>query len=99
MIVDPTVRFEQDGQLVIKVDEEKRTIYIPCIPHFSERYNIPVAALEVKGLLFGARGTSFKFTSRPTLLRTLKFTNDDIRKNVSPHIERFIVHFTQSFIF
>ena len=53
------------------------TIYSPYIPHFSERYNIPVAAWEVKGL-FGARGTSFKFTG--TLLRSLKFTNDDIRK-------------------
>ena len=50
----------------------------PCIPHFIERYNIHVAAWKVKGLLFGARGTSFKFTS--TLLRTLKFTNNDIRK-------------------
>ena len=63
MILDPTVRFEQDGQQAIKVDEEKRTIYSPCIPHFSERYNIPVAAWEVKSLLFDARGTSFKFTS------------------------------------
>ena len=79
MILHPTVRFEQDGQQAIKVDEEKRTIYSPCcIPHFSERYNIPVAVWEVKGLLFGARGTSFKFTS--SLLRNLKFTNDDIRK-------------------
>ena len=57
MILDPTVRFELDGQQAIKVNEEKRTIYSPCIPHFSERYNIPVAAWEVKVLLFGAHGT------------------------------------------
>ena len=44
LILDPTIRFEQDGQQALKVDEEKKDIYIPCIPHLSERYNIPVHA-------------------------------------------------------
>lgn len=51
---------EQDNQQAVRVDEEKKAIYQPCIPHFSERYNLNAKAWVVKGLLFGARGTAFK---------------------------------------
>ncbi|KAJ4425966.1 hypothetical protein ANN_27592 [Periplaneta americana] len=38
LILDPTVRFEKDEQQANNVNDEKKTIYNPCIPHFSERY-------------------------------------------------------------
>ena len=63
LILDPTVRLEQDATQAIHVHEEKEAIYRPCIPHFSERYNLPVNAWTVKGLLFGSRGAAFGFTT------------------------------------
>ena len=62
MILDPTVLFETNYQQAIQVDEEKRSIYEPCIPYFSVKYNIPVEKWSVIGLLFGARGSLPKFT-------------------------------------
>ncbi|KAJ4445957.1 hypothetical protein ANN_12643 [Periplaneta americana] len=62
LILDPTVRFEKDDQQANNVNNEKKSIYNPCIPHFSERYKMNINTWEVKGLLFGARGTSFKLT-------------------------------------
>lgn len=85
LILDPTVRMEQNEQQAIQVDQEKKSIYIPCIPHLSERYNLPVNAWDVKGLLFGARGTSFKFTS--SYLQSLSFTYRDI-VNISTNVLR-----------
>lgn len=63
LILDPTIRMEQDGEQAIRVNTEKETIYRPCIPHFSERYNLPVNAWAVKGLLFGSRGTAYQWTA------------------------------------
>ena len=62
MTLDPTVRFERNCQQAIQVDEEKRSIYEPCIPCFSVKYNIPVEKWSIIGLLFGARGFLPKFT-------------------------------------
>lgn len=78
LILDPTVRFEKDDQQANNVNDEKKSIYNPCIPHFSERYKMNINTWEVKGLLFGARGTSFKLTK--TILLSLKFSNEDINK-------------------
>ena len=78
LILDPTIRFETDGQQSSQVNEEKKAIYNPCIPHFSERYKIPINAWEVMGLLFGARGTSFKLTRN--FLTSLKISNADYDK-------------------
>ncbi|KAJ4429566.1 hypothetical protein ANN_21735 [Periplaneta americana] len=76
LILDPTVRFEKDDQQANNVNDEKKSIYNPCIPHFSGRYKMNINTWEVKGLLFGARGTSFKLTK--TILLSLKFSNEDI---------------------
>ncbi|KAJ4447333.1 hypothetical protein ANN_09337 [Periplaneta americana] len=35
LILDPTVRFEKDDQQANNVDNEKKSIYNPCIPHFN----------------------------------------------------------------
>ncbi|KAJ4437949.1 hypothetical protein ANN_13888 [Periplaneta americana] len=35
LIFDPTVRFEKDDQQVNNVNDEKKSIYSPCIPHFN----------------------------------------------------------------
>ncbi|KAJ4427832.1 hypothetical protein ANN_25611 [Periplaneta americana] len=78
LILDPTVRFEEDDQQANNVNDEKKSIYNPCIPHFSERYKMNINTWEVKGLLFGARGTSFQLTE--TILLSLKFSNEDINK-------------------
>ncbi|KAJ4434089.1 hypothetical protein ANN_16409 [Periplaneta americana] len=51
LILDPTVRFEKDDQQANNVNDEKKSIYNPCIPHFSERYKMNINTWEVKGLL------------------------------------------------
>ena len=78
LILDPTVRMEQNVQQAIQVSEEKETIYRPCIPHFSESYNIPVHAWEVKGLLFGARGSCYKYTNN--YLKSIGVPEHDIAR-------------------
>ncbi|KAJ4449292.1 hypothetical protein ANN_00690 [Periplaneta americana] len=55
LILEPTVRFEKDDQQANNVNDEKKSIYNPCIPHFSERYKMNINTWEVKGLLFGSR--------------------------------------------
>ena len=49
VILDPTVGFEQGIQQAMVVDEEKQAIYLPCIPHSSERYK---ATLYMDGIWF-----------------------------------------------
>ncbi|PSN30198.1 hypothetical protein C0J52_26769, partial [Blattella germanica] len=63
LILDPTIRMEQDCKQAIRVNTEKETIYRPCRPHFSERYNLSVNAWAVKGLLFGSHGTAYQWTA------------------------------------
>ena len=47
VILDPTVRFEQDIQQPMVVDEEKRTMYLSCIPHLSESFKATDNTWEV----------------------------------------------------
>ena len=77
MILDPTVRFKQDIQQAMVVDEEKRAIYLPCIPHLSESYKATDYTWEVYGLLFGARGSSYKYTR--DILTKFKVTKTTIK--------------------
>ena len=77
VILDPTVRFEQDIQQAMVVDEEKRAIYLPCIPHLSESYKATDYTWEVYGLLFGARGSSYKYTR--DILTKFKVTKTKIK--------------------
>lgn len=59
-ILDPTVRFESnDSEQAVKIDQEKKSIYEPCIEYLKERYSqeFPSREYEVIGLWFGARGT------------------------------------------
>ena len=77
VILDPTVRFEQDIQQVMVLDEKKRVIYLPCIPHLSESYKATDYAWEVYGLLFGARGSSYKYTRH--ILTKFKVTKTKIK--------------------
>ena len=42
-----------------RVDEEKRSYYMDCIPDLKKSYGLE--EIEIKGLLIGARGTIFKF--------------------------------------
>ena len=65
MILDPTIRFEQDGQEMIKVDEEKRTIYSPCIPHISESYKANNYEWEVRGSMCGMPVPFISFSNYP----------------------------------
>jgi hypothetical protein len=60
-ILDPTVRFESGNceEQSLKVDEEKKGIYEPCINYFKNAYNLE--HIEVIGLYVGARGTIPKF--------------------------------------
>ena len=57
-ILDPTIRMESDFDQFELVNREKKDIYEPCIPYFSQRYNI--RDIEVIGLYVGARGTITK---------------------------------------
>ncbi|PSN47691.1 hypothetical protein C0J52_20361, partial [Blattella germanica] len=47
LILDPTVRMEENSEQAFHVSEEKEEIYRPCIPHFSESYNLLLDAWEV----------------------------------------------------
>ena len=70
--MDPTIRFERDTEQAQDVDLEKKTIYEPCVPFLSEKYNIPPEKWTVQGLLFGSRGSLPKFTY--TILHNLGLT-------------------------
>ncbi|KAL1446241.1 hypothetical protein WDU94_000578 [Cyamophila willieti] len=65
LILDPTVRFETGLSQAEDVNNEKRSIYEPCVQDLGRRYNIEDEKFKVKGLLFGARGvipsSTFKF--------------------------------------
>ena len=72
LVLDPTTRFERDTEQARDVDLEKKTIYEPCVPFLSEKYNIPPEKWTVQGLLFGSRGSLPKFTY--TILHNLGLT-------------------------
>ena len=60
MILDPTLRWESNDENQDKaVNDEKRSIYLPTVPFFREKYGI--ANWEVFGLWFGVRGTASAF--------------------------------------
>ncbi|KAI5731459.1 hypothetical protein M8J77_010249 [Diaphorina citri] len=59
IIVDPTVRFETSAEQPDEVNEEKRSIYIPTIPYYKEKYGL--SEIDVRGLFIGARGTITSF--------------------------------------
>ena len=77
VIFDPTIRFKQDIQQAKAVDKEKRRLYLPCIPHISESYKANNYEWEVRGLLFGARGSSYKYTRH--ILTKFKVTKTKIK--------------------
>ncbi|PSN30491.1 hypothetical protein C0J52_18805 [Blattella germanica] len=62
LILDPTVRMEENSEQALRVSEEQEAIYRPCIPHFSESYNLLLDAWDDKGLLFGVRGVGTNIT-------------------------------------
>ncbi|KAJ4450739.1 hypothetical protein ANN_02169 [Periplaneta americana] len=62
LVLDPTIRFERNINQTTEVDIEKKTIYEPCLPYLSQKYNIPLKQWSVIGLLFGSRGSITKFT-------------------------------------
>lgn len=60
MILDPTLRWETNNESQdIDINEEKRSIYVPTIPYFREKYGIN--NWTVSGLWFGVRGTASPF--------------------------------------
>lgn len=59
LIIDPTIRFEQNHDQSLSVDAEKKKIYDPTIPYFLDKYQLN--HVEVVGLFIGARGTITKF--------------------------------------
>jgi hypothetical protein len=58
-IIDPTVRFEIGLSQPADVDIDKKQHYDPCVPDLKTRYDLD--AIEVIGLLVGARGTIPRF--------------------------------------
>lgn len=59
LILDPTVRMEQDAGQAEAVNLEKKSIYNPCIPYFKDKLGL--VDIQVIGLYVGARGTISKF--------------------------------------
>ncbi|KAJ4426416.1 hypothetical protein ANN_27230 [Periplaneta americana] len=57
-----TIRFERNLNQATEVDIEKKSIYEPCFPYLSQKYNVPLKQWSVIGLLFGSRGSITKFT-------------------------------------
>ncbi|KAJ4443509.1 hypothetical protein ANN_05181, partial [Periplaneta americana] len=62
LVLDPTIRFEKNLNQATEVDIEKKSIYEPCLPYLSQKYNVPLKQWSVIGLLFGSRGSITKFT-------------------------------------
>ncbi|KAJ4430032.1 hypothetical protein ANN_22240 [Periplaneta americana] len=62
LVLDPTIRFERNLNQATEVDIEKKSIYEPCLPYLSRKYNVPLKQWSVIGLLFGSRGSITKFT-------------------------------------
>ncbi|KAJ4441552.1 hypothetical protein ANN_11408 [Periplaneta americana] len=62
LVLDPTIRFERNLNQATEVDIEKKSIYEPCLPYLSQKYNVPLKQWSVIGLLFGSRGSISKFT-------------------------------------
>ncbi|KAJ4432435.1 hypothetical protein ANN_21054 [Periplaneta americana] len=62
LVLDPTIRFERNLNQATEVDIEKKSIYEPCLPYLSQKYNVPFKQWSVIGLLFGSRGSITKFT-------------------------------------
>lgn len=60
-ILDPTVRFEMHSDQPDEVDSEKKSIYLPTVPYYKNKYQLE--DVEVRGLMFGARGTVPKKTT------------------------------------
>ena len=61
-----------------QVDVEKKAIYEPCIPFFSNKYGIPTSKWTVRGILLGARGSLAKYSH--TIFKDLGFYFYDIEK-------------------
>ena len=61
LILDPTVRYEAGENQAVEVNEEKRRIYVPCIPDLTERYRLQGFDVDIIGLYIGARGALSKF--------------------------------------
>jgi hypothetical protein len=59
LVIDPTIRTEVREQQAEEIDEEKKSIYEPCIPYLKEKYDID--NWIVRGLFIGSRGTITKF--------------------------------------
>ena len=59
VILDPTIRMEQNTNQADLVDLKKKAFYEPCIPYFKEKLGLD--DIEVIGLYVGARGTISKF--------------------------------------
>ncbi|KAJ4436182.1 hypothetical protein ANN_18812 [Periplaneta americana] len=62
LVLDPTILFERNLNQATEVDIEKKSIYEPCLPYLSQKYNVPLKQWSVIGLLFGSRGSITKFT-------------------------------------
>ncbi|KAJ4445784.1 hypothetical protein ANN_12469 [Periplaneta americana] len=62
LVLDHTIRFEINLNQATEVDIEKKSIYEPCLPYLSQKYNVPLKQWSVIGLLFGSRGSVTKFT-------------------------------------
>lgn len=58
-ILDPTIRMENNQNQANEVNEEKQSIYVPCVDYFQKIYKLN--DIEVIGLFFGARGTITNF--------------------------------------
>ncbi|KAJ4428783.1 hypothetical protein ANN_25776 [Periplaneta americana] len=55
LVLNPTIRFERNLNQATEVDIEKKSIYEPCLPYLSQKYNVPLKQWPVIGLLFGSR--------------------------------------------
>ncbi|KAJ4434240.1 hypothetical protein ANN_22789 [Periplaneta americana] len=42
LVLDPTIRFERNLNQATEVDIEKKSIYEPCLPYLSQKYNVPL---------------------------------------------------------
>ena len=78
-LLDPTVRMESSTNQPEEVNEEKKGIYVNCIPFLSHQYNIQ--EWKIQGLLFGARGTISNFTMAS--LKELGVSSQDLLEEIA----------------
>ncbi|KAJ4438865.1 hypothetical protein ANN_14818 [Periplaneta americana] len=75
LVLDPTIRFERNLNQATEVDIEKKSIYEPCLPYLSQKYNVPLKQWSVIDAAAGGSDDYMKGVGGIALSYTVELTN------------------------